>query len=227
MNLLRYLSFSFLISAAGLQTASAGLTLNFGINSIVGKSSTGGDLIGYSIRIGKFQTITPTFANYGLWNSDFVDLTGITTGVLVLDGNAFVSPPAGEFGPLAASGDSSEFFSSMPSGFSGSDQISAWIFNPGQTQAVLVTSSTWILPASITVSPDSKTFGWINGEGLPTAVGGLSIVGGVGQIANNAYQDAFLEKGVRIVTSAVPEPTSAILLGLGFAAVFARRRSRA
>lgn len=212
--------------AVGIQTARASLILDFSLNSIVGKTTTGGSLEGLTIRIGTFQTITPTFSNYGLWNADFADLTGISTGVLIEDTLSFVTPSGGEFGPIRASGDDSETYTgSYPTGIDAGDQIYVWIYSStapsATTEAILITQSTWILP-TIPTDPTSKTFGWINGQ---FGAGALNIVGGVGLVANNSYTDTFGEPGVRLLTSVVPEPSSAILLGLavvGFGGMYRR-----
>jgi len=212
--------------AVGLADASAAVTLNFSINSIVGDTSTGLTLGGYSIRIGKFQSITPTSGNYSLWNANFIDLTGITTGSLVTDNNSFVTAPLGQFGPFLASGDASETYSAYPTGFSAGDQIDVWIYNntasSASTQALLVTQATWLLPV-VSGAPSSVNFGWINGE---FGAGALSIVGGVGSLANNSYKDGSNEKGVDVVTSAVPEPASGAFAGLGIAILISFRRRR-
>lgn len=210
----------------GSAGASAALTLNFSINSVVGDTSTGLTLGGYSIRIGKFQSITPTVGNYSLWNADFIDLTGITTGSLVTDNNTFVTAPSAQFGPFLASGDASETYSAYPTGLSAGDQIDVWIYNStspsASTQAILLTQSTWVLP-TISGVPASANFGWINGE---FGAGSFSIVGSVGTLANNSYKDGSNEKGVNLVTTAVPEPASGVFVGLGIAALIGFRSRR-
>lgn len=218
-----FVAFGFVV--VGIPTACADLGLEFSLGSIVGKTTTGGNLEGLTIRIGTFQTITPTFSNYGLWNADFADLTGISTGVLIEDTLSFVTPPSSEFGPLRASGDAAETYTgSYPTGIDAGDQIYVWIYNSttpsATTEAILITQSTWILP-SIPSDPTSKTFGWINGQ---AGAGALSIVGGVGLLADNSYVDTSSELGVRILTSVVPEPNSAILFGAAIVGFWGMRR---
>lgn len=188
-----------------LQASLAGVQYLFGIENLVGKTSTDGALDAMTVRIGKFGSgFTPTRHNYDQWLTNFIPMVPDTAG-LVADGTSFLTAASPDTGPWRMPDNSVTIEAGAePAGFATGDQIYIWLSNATvgspTTQVALLTDSSWTY-LTATNLPQPEIVLALQDES-PTLV--------VGDAFSDHHVDGASEVGIRLVTRHIPVPSPEI-----------------
>jgi hypothetical protein len=180
-----------------------------GLESLVGRTSTGGSLSGMAVRIGRFSPgFTPRLGNYDQWVQNFLLIQPVQN--LQVDVDAFIQPGSGDNGPWRMSYRSFVITSAEePSGFADQDSLFIWISNATtyspSTEMALLTHAEWKYQRPTFEPAPSPSWSWRRNE-PPQLL--------AGSFLNSSYVDATGEVGVRLVTAKLSAPPPAPVLTL-------------
>lgn len=188
-----------------LEASQAAVQYVFGVENLVGKTSTDGSLQPTTVRIGKFEIgFVPAWHNYDQWLANFIPMVPAVTG-LEADTGSFLTAEGQDTGPWRMPSHSVTIEAgSEPAGFATGDQLYIWISNATMgsptTQVALLTDSTWKYLAATNL-PQPEVVLALQDES-PILV--------VGDALNDHYVSTATEVGVRLVTRHIPVPSPEI-----------------